>query len=357
VNSHITYRQLSAVLQATGEAFVTLPLADGFQIIVTQRGGRVFGPFAGDDGESLTWINAALANAADFTAFRAAGQWNVGGERVWIAPEVQYNIRNRADFWGSHHVPAAMDPAEYRLETVNGGARLRATMPLQAYNLSDAATTLEVEKHIRLIGNPLRALHNADALMQGVRCAAYETAVSLAFAQGTAGTPVSESWNLTQLNAGGTLYIPCTAGAQVSPFFGDPAADALHPLDGAYRIQLTGQRQYKTGYKAAGMRGVMGYLHALSPTQSYLLVRSFFNNPSAVYAEEVPDIVGANGHSVHVYNDGGQFGGNGEMEASGQAIGGNSGRSHTHDAFIMSVFVGATPQLQRIMDVLLGVRP
>jgi hypothetical protein len=355
VNSHITYQQLVGVLQTAREPFATLRLRDNLQLIVTQRGGRIFGPFAGDAGESLTWINPALASNESFAAFVNAGQWNLGGERVWIAPEVQYNIRDRADFWGSHHVPASMDPGEYRLKATPTQMTLTTTMRLPAYNLAQGTAVLKVEKRIQAVENPLRALRQADVLMQGVRWAGYAQVVTLEAAEAI--TPVSESWNLTQLNAGGTLFIPCTPGVEVSPYFGDPAADALQAADGAFRIHITGQRQYKTGYKAAGMTGSMGYLNPLSADQSMLLVRHFFNNPSATYAEEVPDQPGANGHSVHVYNDGGQFGGNGEMEASGQALGGGTGRTQSTDAFVMNVFLGPTERLHRIAEVLLGVRP
>jgi hypothetical protein len=354
VNSHITYRQLAGVLQAAREPYATLKLDAELQIIITQRGGRIFGPFAGDDGESLTWINPTLATAESFEAFVGAGQWNLGGERVWIAPEVQYNIRDRADFWGSHHVPAAMDPGDYRLEATTRQARLSTTMRLPAYNLAQGTTVLTVEKQIQAANNPLRALRQADDLLRGVRWAGYEQRVTLE-AQ-AANIPVSESWNLTQLNASGILFIPCTSGAEVSTYFGDPAADALDAVDGAFRIQITGQRQYKTGYKAAGMTGRMGYLKPLEGDEAMLLVRHFFNNPSATYAEEVPDQPGANGHSVHVYNDGGQFGGNGEMEASGQALGGGTGRNQSTDAFVMNLFLGSLEKLYRIAEVLLGVR-
>ncbi|MCA0454366.1 MAG: hypothetical protein LCI00_10365 [Chloroflexi bacterium] len=351
----ITYRQLTDVLDANGETHRMLVLQDGIKIVITQRGGRIFGPFVGDDSPSLTWVNPALAEAESFAAFIREGGWNMGGERVWIAPEIQYNIRDRADFWGSHHVPTALDPANYQVYSIHGEIILSTVMELQAYNLSRDTAHLGLKRHIQQGKNPLAALRAGAEMMKGVRFASYQHTVTLDDQGQTA--PVSESWNLTQLNPGGVLLIPCTPATEASPYFGDPAPDALAPQGSAYRIAITGERQYKVGYKAAGVFGRMGYVNTLEDGQSYLLLRNFFNNPTATYAEEVPDQVGANGHSIHVYNGGAQFGRNGEMEASGQAIGGSTGRCQTTDVFTMSVFVGGAAQISRIAEALLGVQP
>ncbi len=330
-------------------------LQDDINIVITQRGGRIFGPFLGDDSPSLTWINPALAEAESFASFVGDDEWNMGGERVWIAPEIQYNIRDRADFWGSHHVPTQLDPAHYQVYSIHGEIILSAEMTLQAYNLSSDIAHLQVRRHIQRGENPIAALRVGAKLMQGVQFASYQHTVTLDD-QGQI-APVSESWNLTQLNPGGVLLIPCTPAAEASPYFGDPAPDSLTPQGSAYRIAITGERQYKVGYKAAGVFGRMGYINMLPDGQSYLLLRNFFNNPAATYAEEVPDQIGANGHSIHVYNGGAQFGRNGEMEASGQAIGGSTGRSHTTDVFTMSVFVGQPDSINTIAEALLGVKP
>lgn len=352
----ITYRQLTGVLDANGETYRILGLQNDIKLVITQRGGRIFGPFLSDDSPGLTWMNPALAEAESFASFVRDGQWNMGGERVWIAPEIQYNIRDRADFWGSHHVPTELDPANYMLASkADNRVTLNGAMTLQAYNLSNGTAHLQIERQIRLTLNPLTALRAGEELMQGVRFGGYQQAVTLEDTGEAA--PVSESWNLTQLNPGGVMLIPCTPAAEASPYFGDPAPDALIPQGSAYRIAITGERQYKVGYKAAGVFGRMGYVNTLEDDQSYLLLRDFFNNPAATYAEEVPDQVGANGHSIHVYNGGAQFGRNGEMEASGQAIGGNTARSQTTDVFTMSVFVGDTAQINRIAEALLGVQP
>ncbi len=346
MNSHITYRQLIGALAANDEPYAPVDLGNDFSLIVTQRGGRVFGPFW-REGESLTWINPALASAESFARFRREGQWNMGGERLWIAPEIQYNIKDRADFWGSHHVPAAMDPGQYRLGAGDRSARLSTEMTLQAYNLSQGEVRLRVEQSISRLG--LLPSMTAEAVIG----AHYLRKIELS--PHPVSGPVSQSWVLTQLNAGGELFILGHPDMKAATYFGDPTLQALTPQGKVFRIAITGQRQFKTGYSAASPRGQIGYINALDDGQSYLLVRYFVIHPDGLYAEEIPDQPGANGHAIHVYNDGGQFGANGEMEASGDAIGGSTGRSITLDHFGMLVYLGPTDALYALVERIFGL--
>lgn len=349
----ITQAQLRATLDGTGQRYQDIALSDGYSILVTQRGGRIFSFLP--DGNPLCWINPVLATADSFRAAIAEGVWNVGGERIWMAPEVQYNSSDRTRFMETLLFPPQMDPADYAFDADATSARLKTDITLQAYNLASGSTTLTVEHHIRTgLPNPLRALRTAGALMQGVAYAGYMRTVQLATA---ANDPLhSESWCLMQLNPGGTLIIPTTtADAEVSPYFGSPADDTQGVTDGAFRLHITGQREYKVGYKAATLTGRLGYLNTLPNGQGYLIIRTYFNNPSAVYAEEPPGLPGVNGHSVHVYNGGGDFGQMGELEVTGQTIGGTSGRASITDDFVLWLFSGALGRLQAIGRVLLGV--
>ncbi len=340
--SRIRYQQLLDVLEATGEPYAPFPLSNGFSLIVAQRGGRVFGPFW-NEGESLTWINPALATTESFDAFRRAGQWNLGGERLWIAPEIQYNIRNRADFWGSHHVPPQMDPGQYTLEPGANQIVLKAEMRLPAYNLNSGTANLWLDREVRPGALPI-----LTDLPTNVSATSYEQRIALEEYYPSA--PISQSWLLTQLNPGGQLIIPCEAGAEGIRYFGDPTSDALKPQSGAFRINLTGQRQYKMGYLAEAMKGRMGYLNTLPDGQAYFLFREYLIHPQDRYAEEVPDQPSINGLVVHIYNDGGQFGANGEMEVSGPAIGGATGIRNNVDTFRMEVYRGSLPAIQSITE-------
>ena len=122
---------------------------------------------------------------------------------------------------------------------------------------------------------------------------------------------------------------------------------------------MTGDRRYKVGIKAAQTFGRLGYFHRSAGSgdaalTAYLIVRNYFNNPSSPYTEEPPQTPGGAGDSIHVYNDGGLFGGFGELECQGQAIGGYTGRSASTDQQLLWVYWGPADKVARIGMQLLG---
>jgi hypothetical protein len=92
MNNHITFNLIAQRYEQAGLRFDVLNLQNDYRVIVTQRGGRIFGPFLGEAGESILWANECHKSRESFEAFIYSGQdwsWNVGGDRVWIAPELQ----------------------------------------------------------------------------------------------------------------------------------------------------------------------------------------------------------------------------------------------------------------------------
>jgi hypothetical protein len=110
------------------------------------------------------------------------------------------------------------------------------------------------------------------------------------------------------------------------------------------------------GYKAAHLFGRVAYLNRFDDERSYLFVRNFFNNPSAAYAEEPAHSPGRRGHSFHVYNDGGMFGGFGELECEGQTIGGPTGRTSSTDQMLLWLYIGPDEKLRHILCHLFGIQ-
>ena len=99
----------------------------------------------------------------------------------------------------------------------------------------------------------------------------------------------------------------------------------------------------------------LAYFNHLDDGLAYLIVRDFFNNPSAAYIEEPAHLPGCRGHSVHVYNDDGKLGGFGEVECNGQTIGGVTGRSASTDQLALWLYVGTANKVREIALHLLGI--
>lgn len=353
MNNRITLQQCVAALEANGLRYARLGLQNGVQVLITEYGGRVLGPFLAEDGESLFWSSKALAHPAALGAVVAAREWNVGGDRLWIAPEIQYNARDRTDFWGSLALPPQMDPGHYALEQVSSAAwRLYQEVTLEAYNLAQGSKTLQVERMIRPADDPLRSLAGYAELVAGVTYAGYEQGVTLTDMHPDA--ILSEAWNLTQVNPGGRLWIPAAGPVEVTDYYAPVDAAHLQRHSRGVALAISGQRQYKVGLQAATLFGRAAYANHTSDGIAYAVVRAFFNNPSAPYVEEPAHLVGRRGHSVHVYNDDGGLGGFGEMECNGQAIGGSLGRSTGTDQFLTWVYAGPQAQIDAVLEHLVG---
>ncbi len=354
MNNHITFHQVTDCLEASELAYRVLTLQNDVALIISQHGGRIFGPFLSPDSESIFWMNRAFADPDSFKGFLDSGDWNQGGDRIWIAPEIQYTVWDRTDFWGSCHLPAQMDPGQYAMHQPKPDQwHLSMDLTLSAHNLASGEKELHLERLIKRVEDPLRNLSDYRALMAGVIFAGYEQIVSLS--ESKLDDIMSEAWSLVQLNPGGELLIPATPHVEFIDYF-EPVDENMQAIHRDHvRLKITGDRQYKVGYKATHVYGRMAYYYQLDGDRAYLIVRNFFNNPSVPYIEEPPHIPGCRGHSIHVYNDDGNAGGFGEMECNGQTIGGPTGRSASIDQMILWLYVGAPEKIKKLVPHLIGV--
>ena len=79
MNHRVTYRQVMDRLEESNLPHAVISLENDVRIIISQRGGRVFGPFVGQDGESIFLINGSCANPDSFKEFLNPGDWNLEG--------------------------------------------------------------------------------------------------------------------------------------------------------------------------------------------------------------------------------------------------------------------------------------
>jgi hypothetical protein len=165
----------------------------------------------------------------------------------------------------------------------------------------------------------------------------------------------SETWDLLQLKPGGTLFISSLPHTEYIDYYQpvDHAHKSFH--QNHIRLKITGDRQYKVGYKAAHLMGRAAYMNTLEDGRTYLIIRVFFNNPSAYYAEEPFGIPGCHGQSLHVYNDDGTFGSFGELECNGQTIGGRAGKASSTDTMLLWIYIGDEEKMKTILCQLLGI--
>jgi len=351
----ISINEVKARLDENNQKYIVINLTDDFSIVVTQYGGRILGPFRGEKSGSITWLNNFFLSKNKFRNFLLSGNWNIGGERIWIAPEYQYYVKKTTNSVNAWFCPKSIDPGNYSLsQSRKEECTLYQEMEIEAYNFTKGGKKLRIKRTISSTANPLRELPSHRILMNEVAFAGYEQTITLSEEEND--TIMSETWNLIQVPSGGKIYIPVSSNTDFSWYF-KPIDQSVHNThSNCMELELKEGIKYKIGYKAAHITGRIGYLNTNTEGLPYLLIRNFFNNPSSFYLETPmgeEELQG--GHSVHIYNDDGILGSFGELECNGQTIGGVTGKHSTTDQFVLWVYMGEFDKLRKIGKHLLGV--
>lgn len=354
MNNRINFHQVVSRFEENNLPYALITLQNDFKIIISQRGGRIFGPFFGEQGESILWINNAFAKEENFKAFLKSGNWNLGGDRMWLAPELQYNVKDRRNFSESYDLPVAIDPGNYSLETVKDDeCILKQNMFLKLNECISNDKNLYMQRRIKRIRDPLSHFSNYSEIIQDVLYAGFEHEITLS--ENSSDSILSETWNLTQLNPGGEMLISSTPKVEFTDYYEPIEEEYQKIFDNHIRLKITGEKRYKVGYKATNILGRVGYYNEMADGNAYLFVRHFFSNPSAPYTKEPADKPACNGHSLHVYNDNGDNGGFAELECSGQPIGGITKKSSCNDLINTWLYMGNADRIKNIAQVLLGI--
>lgn len=305
---------IEARLAERGIPHRRIPVGTGAVIVVSSYGSRVYGPFF-DEGSSESWVPASFADTNAFADLHRSGEWNVGGDRVWIGPEIEYMISDRNRHWDTYDMPSALDPGTHVLTSDRGEAVMRRHTRLQPRLTTDAGpTSIDLRIRVRAARDPLRHL---DIERDGVRFAGYQTEITLS--QLAAAPVPAESWMLLQVLAGGTALVAGAPRMRVTDYY-EPVGELLRPAPGGTAVRITGRDRFKIGFAAPHVTGRMGYLRDLDDDQAVLFVRSSPVHAGLDYAEEPDVIPGHRGDALHIYNDDGGLGGFAEMEARGTPV-------------------------------------
>lgn len=229
--------------------------------VIQPETGRLIGLYPSGSAENFLWENPAP---------RATGWCNVGGDRTWLAPEIELFIGDLTRPIETYRVPAELDPGGWRR---NG-----------------AATHLVNETRLRL----LRAGRDAGVRLSKTYGDAANPlpASGLAFAGYTQETTLETDarlgiWNLLQLPPGGEMLIATRGTARPHVVFGTLAADELSVEPGLVRWRMARSGpDAKIAIKAAEVTGRAGYLRpSATPGQMDLIVREFDVDPAGDYVD------------------------------------------------------------------------
>ena len=277
--------------------------------------------------------------------------WNIGGDRVWIAPEIQFNITDRSHFRETLNTPKTIDPGSYRMTREGERIHLSMELDLESYNTVTGTLHADLHRMIHRAENPLRRMPGYDQWMEGLSYCGIEEVIDLKVSSGQ--EIYAESWDLLQIRPKGTLFIPMYQPHRGTDHY-EPAADHETVVQNGVCLRITGDSRYKIAYRSAVLTGRFGYLADSDTDSSVLIIICYPNNPSAMYSEEPPLIEGDTGYSIHVYNDDGNSGGFAEMECNLLTIGNPTGIDHATDRLTKWIFTGRKDRLRSVAQLLLG---
>lgn len=349
---------VEARLAERGIPFRRLSVGPDASVVVSSYGSRVYGPFFGA-GASQSWLPDAFGSADAFARLHESGAWNVGGDRVWIGPEIEYMIPERERYWDTYAMPASIDPGTHVISGPPDEVVMHRHARLASFvSAPGVHTSVDLTLRVRPAPDPLRGVAPLPA---GVDFAGYATEITLSqTAGGSAVVAPAESWILLQVIAGGTALVPGARSMRVTDYY-EPVDCLLRRVPGGASVGITGADRFKIGFAAPHVTGRLGYLRALEEDRAVLFVRASPVHPGLEYTEE-PDVVpGHRGDALHIYNDDGGLGGFAEMEARGTPASSSVAAAGTErpvtDRFASWWFRGPVEAIHDIADQLVHIDP
>ena len=317
-------------------------------LLVTEHAARIIGIFPGPQHGNLLWVNsAACAGVEALRRFVRAGEWNLGGDRVWLAPEIELHFSDPQN--PSHEnyaVPPDLDPGHWALEQSDSfGVALRNAG--EAKNLlSNQPFRFETRRQIRLAKAPVD-LADLDYI-------GYEIASAIVITAPDRPAAAYGLWQLMQIPPGGEVLIPTRPDAEQVDYFHTDLSQHVRVAEGHLVFPVTGTQQHKLGLRPHDTRGLMGYLRQ-DGENATLIVRQTAVFPGATYADYPGDARDRRDIALQFYNDSGAAGGFGEMEYHSIAADAAS-FFNTRDVSRTWCFAGPLPRIRTVASELLGIR-
>lgn len=318
------------------------------ELLVTQRGARVLGIFLEGASENLLWTNPKIfGEGAAPRAGQKNGDWNLGGDRVWLSPEIELHF---LDPWNPSHevyaVPPAIDPGHYEVKREGPTGIVFKTKGETRNLVSGQTLRFKIRRSVCLCSPPLA--------VEGLSYVGFELSSELRIKASEEAGGVYGLWHLMQIPPAGTVYIPTRRTPEMVDYFKTGVAGHVQQRMGYVSFPVTGTTQQKLGLRADQVRGTMGYYRPLGDERASLIVRQATVFPGATYADYPADARERRDIALQFYNDSGAAGGFGEMEYHSPAATADNFR-FVRDVSRTWCFAGPAERVRQVGTELLGV--
>ena len=342
MNNKVTYNCVIQRLNESNVSHATINLDSDWKIVISQYGGRIFGPFKGEDGESLLWMSDAWHNQETFDDFIKSRLWNIGGDRLWIQPELPFFTEEKDNFFDTYVVQGAIDPGTYTMKENNGIVTLEQNVSAKTFELSTVDRNFHMRRVVQSVCNPFSQKAKEFGICD---CLGFAQTVEIQDLDQNSPTYL-EAWLLSQINPCGELIVPFTGKSPDFLNYYEPIPEDMVRIEGnKLFVKVTGDIRYKLGFKSLNTTGRSAYIGSITDGTAYLFVRNFHNNPSSVYCGAPYYNPKVYGHPLFLYNDPGSQGGFAEFENCGMTISGDTGIYNSHDEVHYYFFTGEREKL------------
>lgn len=342
--------QLLDVLKAVGKPAMAITTPDKTTVLLLPYGGRVLGVFAAGDDENFYWTHPALNSIETAKAFYAGKDWhNSGGDRTWLAPEVDVFLPNYPSAEG-YFQPRELDPGNYQVVDGPNGVKLVNKLAI-TLSRSKKKVALEIAKTIGPAANPLR--YERGLKLDGVEYAGYTQNTSMEIIGDTRTDGPVGLWNLVQMPHGGDMLVPTFFLSQPTVCFGKIDGSDLLVSQRLVRYKMRAKGEHKITMRATASTGRVGYVHRTGDRWT-AIIRNYIVNPSGEYVDVPWKAADDLGYATQACNVNSQLGAFSELEYHIPAIGKGTGRGRCDDAAQVWCFRGSQRQIETVVGNLLG---
>lgn len=349
-------------MDSVGKAVKEYESPDGTRLVLLPYGGRILGMYTLGSDENFFWTNPVLDDPKSGKAMYCGDGWhNSGGERTWLAPELDIFYPNYPDT-SIHCPPAEIDCSEFDISINPLRIQMSRFMTIKLAR-SGNLVQFNLSKSISPAFNPLRRERELEDLLGRIEYAGCSQNTSLEFTLATLQMILEDKsdiptrvgiWNLIQMPHGGEILLPTYHKTEPRVLFGKiPDGDLT--LDGnlvRYKIRAKGEQ--KIAVRAVATTGRAGYIYPASDGRWSLVIRNFFVNPSGEYVDvpkDDPEDMGYSFNAVNVDSGLGKFC---ELEYHTPAVGQGTWSNSYSDISQIWAFRGSYEDILSVARILLS---
>lgn len=341
-------------LARAGRPPALLEAPDGSRLLALPDHGRLLGLYPAEGDENFLWTHSALSAPGPAAACFTPGGWsNPGGDRTWLAPEIDLFVGDPARPFETYMVPPALDPGNWTLSSATAAELSLANETRLRLHRPDREVGVRLVKRFSPAANPLQG---ASPAVAGLHYAGY-TLVTTLEVEPKPDAPLQLGiWNLLQLPQAGTMLIPTQAPVRPQVVFGTLSSAELTSESCLVRWNMAAPGDdAKIAIQAQSLTGRAGHLHeTVTPGIWELVVREFGVDPAGDYVDVLWDDPEADGWGFQaccVRSGTERFN---ELEYHAPAATAVPGKDLSRDESRVWAFRGPTGSIAGAAEVLLG---